>query len=83
VYCPAMNRLAKILAIALAIGLLAASAASAKPLQPPVPQDARSASSASEPSDTPAILLAVGLGAAALGAAAYPLSRRRGEPLPA
>jgi hypothetical protein len=78
-----MNRLAKILVIALAIGLLAAPAAGAKPLQPPLPQDARSAPGASEPSDTPAILLAVGLGASALGAAAYPLSRRRREPLPA
>jgi membrane-associated phospholipid phosphatase len=77
-----MSRLARTLALGVAIALLAVPSALAKPLQPPVPQEARSASSASEPSDTPAILLAAGLGALALGATAYSLGRRR-EPLPA
>jgi hypothetical protein len=73
-----MNRLAKILAAALVIGLLAAPSAFGKSLQPPLPADARgtpSAHSSPEPSDTAAITAASGFVVLLVGFGLYPLSR--------
>lgn len=65
-----MNRLAKILAVALVIGLVAAPSAFGKSLQPTLPPDGRAA----DGNDNAAIALVGGLGVLLLGSALY-LSR--------
>lgn len=78
-----MNRLAKILAVALVIGLVAAPSAFGKSLQPTLPPDARTAPAAqstSESRDVSGISAAGGIAVLLVGWALYPLSRRRRVP---
>jgi hypothetical protein len=78
-----MVRFAKILALMLVIGLLAAPSALAKPLQPTLPPDARSAPAAQSSVDSDDVsTLAAGSGIAVVlvGLAMYTLGRRRCMP---
>ena len=62
-----MKRLAKILAVGLVIGLIAAPSTFARSLQPSLPSDARSGDS----SDDAALILVSGFGVLLLGSALY------------